>query len=154
MISVATNSGCDCTIQRKKQVDNEDMGSIQREQEFGEHPEWKDITDCSPLCNSHFGPVDNLVVRDVPLEHHWESADGWSKTAQIVQPWGKVKEILRHLHVKSLGKQCGVNKNQYRNKRVVLLAIQLWSIERGANNGTPTQNDKTPESRARCKIIT
>jgi hypothetical protein len=58
----------------------------------------------------------NLVVRDVPLEHYWESADGQFKTAQIVQPWSKVKEILRDLHIKSLGKHCGVNKTLYKNK--------------------------------------
>jgi hypothetical protein len=60
------------------------MGFIQREYEAGEHPEWKDLNDCSPVYDSYLGPpVRNLVVRDVPPEHHWESADGRSKTILV-----------------------------------------------------------------------
>jgi hypothetical protein len=32
------------------------------------------------------------------LEWQWESADGRTKTAEIVLPWSKVKEVLGELH--------------------------------------------------------
>jgi hypothetical protein len=65
---VAIESGCDCTTRRRKQVDNEDMGSILREQEAGEHPEWKDITDCGPVYNSYLGPVEKPDGERCPAE--------------------------------------------------------------------------------------
>jgi hypothetical protein len=37
-------------------------------------------------------------VKDGVLGRHWESADGRTKTAQIVLPRSKVKEVLAELH--------------------------------------------------------
>jgi hypothetical protein len=37
-------------------------------------------------------------VRYDELEHHWELADGWCKTAQVILPWNMVKKVLGELH--------------------------------------------------------
>jgi hypothetical protein len=49
-------------------------------------------------------------MRDGMLQRHWESADGRTKTAHIVLPQSKVKEVLAELHGRPLGGQLGINK--------------------------------------------
>jgi hypothetical protein len=58
-----------------------------------------------------------------------------------------MKEILRDL-------QCGKNKTLYKNKEWYYWLHNCGDTERSANNVTPVQEDKTPESWAWYKIIT
>jgi hypothetical protein len=51
-----------------------------------------------------------LAVRDGVLERHWESADGKTKTDQIVLPHSKVKEVLAEIQEGTSGRHLGVNK--------------------------------------------
>jgi hypothetical protein len=74
------------------------VGPILQEVETGQYPEWKDTVNNSPIYKSCLAQKRSLVVRDGMLEHHWESANGRTKTAQIVLPWSKIKEVLRELH--------------------------------------------------------
>jgi hypothetical protein len=51
-----------------------------------------DIANFSPTYKGYWAQWNSLVVRDSMLERHWESANGWSKTAQIALPHSKVNE--------------------------------------------------------------
>jgi hypothetical protein len=74
---------------RRKQL-ADDVRQILQEVEAGQRPEWKDILTVAPSTNVTV-PSGTLVVRDGVLECHWESANGRTKTAQIVLPRSKVK---------------------------------------------------------------
>jgi hypothetical protein len=49
-------------------------------------------------------------LRNGVLVHHWELADGKKKTAQVVIPHSKVKEVLAEMHGGTSGRHLGVNK--------------------------------------------
>jgi hypothetical protein len=85
------------------------MGQILQEVEAGQHPEWKDITDCSPIYKSYWAQWNSLVVTDSMLEHCWESVNRRTKTAQTVLPWKEVKEVLAEIHRGPSEGQLGVN---------------------------------------------
>jgi hypothetical protein len=68
-------------------------GKILQEVEAGQHPKWKDIAGRSPIYKSYWAQWKSLMVRDGMLEHHYELADGRTKTAQIVLPQSEVKEV-------------------------------------------------------------
>jgi hypothetical protein len=53
--------------------------------------------------------VNSLALTDNALECQWESADGRSKTAEIVLPWSKVMDVLGEIHGSSLG-HLGIGK--------------------------------------------
>jgi hypothetical protein len=59
-----------------------------------ERPKRKHTAECSPICGSYWAHQNFLTVTDNMLEDHWESADGRSKTVQIVFPSTKLKEVL------------------------------------------------------------
>jgi hypothetical protein len=42
----------------------------------------------------------SLVLKEGILDHHCQSIDGWSKTAQIVLPQNKVKKVMGELHAR------------------------------------------------------
>jgi hypothetical protein len=43
------------------------------------------------------------------LERHWELTDGKEKTAQIVIPHSKVKDVLAEMHRGTSGRHLGMN---------------------------------------------
>jgi hypothetical protein len=57
------------------------------------------IIDCSPIYKSYYALWYCLIVRDSVLEHHWESANGPAKIAQLVLPLSSVKEVLGEVHL-------------------------------------------------------
>jgi hypothetical protein len=61
-------------------------------------PEWKNIFDRSPIYKSCWVQWNSLLVRDGMMEWKWQSTDGLSKTAEIVLPESKMKEVLGELH--------------------------------------------------------
>ena len=67
-----------------------------QEMEAGQPPEWRDISDRGPIYKSDWAQWKPLAVRGDVLERHWESVD--EKTAQIVIPFSKVKEVLAEMH--------------------------------------------------------
>jgi hypothetical protein len=82
------------------------LGQLLQEVEDEQSPEWKDITDCSPIYKSYCVQWKLIVARDSVLEHHWDSADGRMKTVQIVIHRRKVKEMSAKMHgdIKTLDK--------------------------------------------------
>jgi hypothetical protein len=103
-------AGWDPAALRTEQVDIQDIGPILEEVETRQQPEWKDITDCSPMYQSYWAEWKFLTVRNGILECHWESTDGWSKIAQIVLPQSRVNDMLTKLHNGPSGCHLGVNK--------------------------------------------
>jgi hypothetical protein len=63
------------------------------------------------------------VVRDGVLERLWESVDGRTKTAQIVFPRSKVKEVLTEMHGGPSVGHLGVNTRQVQTA-VLLAALE------------------------------
>ena len=57
----------------------------------------------------------SLTLRDGMLECHWESADRKKKTAQIVIPHSKVKEVLAVMHGGISGGHLGLTKSSIRS---------------------------------------
>jgi len=51
------------------------------------------------------------------LERHWESADGKARTAQIVIPRSKVREVLAEIHEGTSGGHLGVRKTLQKARR-------------------------------------
>jgi len=87
-----------------------DIGPLMRELEAGRPPEWKDISDQGPIYKSYWAQWKSLVLRNGVLVRHWESTDGKKKTAQVVIPRSKVKEVLAEMHGGTSGGHLGVNK--------------------------------------------
>jgi hypothetical protein len=77
----------------RKQLDD-DMVPILKEVGVRQRPKRKHIAECSPICGSYWPHRNFLTVTDNMLDGHWESADGWSKTVQIVFSSTKLKEVL------------------------------------------------------------
>jgi hypothetical protein len=61
---VATDSWDPATIQ-KEQLSDPDLGPTLEETEAGQHPEWKDIANCSPMYKGYWAHWKSLTVRDV-----------------------------------------------------------------------------------------
>lgn len=78
----------------------------------GQHPEWKDIANHSPTYRRYWAQWKSVTVRNgvLRVEHHWESADGQSKIAQIILPQSRVNSVLNELHGRPSGGPLGVNK--------------------------------------------
>jgi hypothetical protein len=110
VIAAAATDGWDRAALRREQLADQDVGHIPQEVEAGQRPEWKDIADRSPIYKSYWAQRKSLAVRDGVLERNWESAAGRMKTAQIVLPPSKVKEVLAELHGGPSGGHLGVNK--------------------------------------------
>lgn len=87
--------GCDRATLRDEQLHNHDVGQIQQEVETVQRSEWKDTADYSHFYKSCWAQWNSLAVRDGVLEHNWELTDRRTKTAQIVLPSRKVKEVLQ-----------------------------------------------------------
>lgn len=80
-----------CCILRK-QLDD-DMVPILQEG-LRKCPKKMHIAECSPICSSYWAHRNFITITDNMLGGHWGSADGWSKTVQIVLPSTKLKEIV------------------------------------------------------------
>jgi hypothetical protein len=48
--AAAAMYGWDCAALRREELGDDDLWSTAQEVEDGECPNWKDITDCSPIC--------------------------------------------------------------------------------------------------------
>jgi hypothetical protein len=100
-VRIITTAVADCWDRaslRREQVADDEMGPLLQEVEAGQRPEWKDITDHSPTYKGYWAQWKFLMVMDGALECLWESADGRTKTAQVVIPSSKVEELLTEMH--------------------------------------------------------
>jgi hypothetical protein len=78
----------------------DDVGQLLQEPAVGQRPEWRDISDRSPVYKSHWAHWKSLAVRDGVPERHRESADGKTKATQsfpaarLRKCWRKYMEDL------------------------------------------------------------
>jgi hypothetical protein len=115
---------------RRDQQNDGDVGQILQEVEAGQRPDWKDVADRSPIYKSNWAQSKSLVVRDGVLERHWESAGGRTKTAQIILPRSKVKEVLTELHGGPSGGHLGVNKTMDKIRQRYYWLHSMSDVER------------------------
>jgi hypothetical protein len=115
-------AGRDPAALRTEQLNDPGTGPILEQVEAGQRAEWKDIADRSSTYKSYWAQWKSLAVRNGILESHWEYADGRSKTAQIILPRSRVKDVLIELHGapsrRHLGDNETVNKVQQRYYRL------------------------------------
>ena len=111
MVTTAAADGWDQQALRREQLADNDLGPLMREMEAGRRPEWKDISDRGPIYKSYWAQWKSLALRNGVLVCHWESADGKKKkTAQVVIPNSRVKEVLTKIHGGTSGGHLGFNK--------------------------------------------
>jgi hypothetical protein len=108
IITTAAADGWDRASLRREQLADDEMEPLLQEVEAGRRPEWKDIADRSPTYKGYGAQWKSLVERDGVLERFWESVDGRTKTAQVVIPRSKVKEVLTEMHGGPSGGHLGV----------------------------------------------
>ncbi|UYV74972.1 K02A2.6-like [Cordylochernes scorpioides] len=83
------------TIQQR----NPNVGPILEWKERGnERPSWEMISDKSPELKTLWSQWDSLSIENGLLKRIWESADGKSKTMQLVVPKVQVPNVLREIH--------------------------------------------------------
>jgi hypothetical protein len=130
IITTAAADGWDRASLRREQLDDDELGPLLQEVEAGQRPEWKDIADHSPTYKSYWAQWKSLVVRDGVLESLWESVDGRTKTAQVVIPHSKVKEVLTEMHWEPSGGHFGVNKTLTTVKQRHYWLHSRYTVER------------------------
>jgi len=106
IVATAAANGWDQQALREQMADN-DLGPLIREMEAGQRPEWRDISEQGLVYKSYWAQWNSFVLKDGVLERHWESADEKEKTAQIVIPHSKVKEVLVEMHGGTSGGHLG-----------------------------------------------
>jgi hypothetical protein len=85
-----------------------------QEIEAGQRPEWRDISDRSPVYKRYWAEWKSVAVRDGVLKRQCESADGKTRTAQIVIPQSKV---IAEIHEGAPGGHPGVRKTLEKARR-------------------------------------
>jgi hypothetical protein len=98
IVATGAADGWDQQALRREQLADNDIGPLMREMEPGRRPEWKDVSDRGPIYKSYWAQWKSHVLRNRVLVRHWESADGKKKTAQVLIPHSKVKELLVEMH--------------------------------------------------------
>ncbi|UYV69827.1 hypothetical protein LAZ67_7000901 [Cordylochernes scorpioides] len=89
-----TSESCRTIQQRDPNV-----GPILEWKERGnERPSWEMISDKSPELKTLWSQWDSLSIENGLLKRIWESADGKSKTMQLVVPKVQVPNVLREIH--------------------------------------------------------
>jgi hypothetical protein len=100
--------------------------------------------DHSPIYESYWDQWNSLLIRDSVLECHWESADGQSKTVQIVIPQSKVKEILGQIYGGPSERHLGVNKTP--DKAMTTSGYKWGAMLRdGAKSVAPARQAEVPK---------
>jgi hypothetical protein len=110
VVATATANDWDRAALRREQLADDDLGQLLQELDAGQRPEWRDISDRSPVYKSYWTQCKSLAVRDGVLERHWESANRKTRTALTVIPRGKVKEVLAEMRGGPSGGHLGVKK--------------------------------------------
>ncbi|UYV76783.1 hypothetical protein LAZ67_14002011 [Cordylochernes scorpioides] len=101
-----TSESCRTIQQRDANV-----GPILEWKERGnERPSWEMISDKSPELKTLWSQWDSLSIENGLLKRIWESADGKSKTMQLVVPKVQVPNVLREIHGGVSEAHFGINK--------------------------------------------
>ena len=76
--------------------------------EAAQRPKCRDISDQGPVYKRYWAQWNLFALKVGMVERHWVSADGKEKTAQILIPHSRVKEVLAAMHGGTSGGHLGV----------------------------------------------
>jgi hypothetical protein len=119
-----------------------------RELETGQRPEWNAISDQIPIYKSFWAQWKSLALRNGVLVRHWESADG-KRTAQVVIPRSRVKEVLTEMHGGTSGGHLEVNKTIERARQRYYLLHLKDDVERWCQQCNTCAASRGPRTRSR-----
>ena len=127
----------------------DDLGPLIREIEAGQRPEWKDISNHVPIYKSYWAQWESLALRDGVLVRQWESADGKKKTAQVVIPESKVKDVLTEMHGGTSGGHLGANKTMDKVRQRYYWLHLSSDVERWCRQCDTCAASRGPKTRSR-----
>ncbi|UYV61028.1 hypothetical protein LAZ67_1003178, partial [Cordylochernes scorpioides] len=140
-----TSESCRTIQQRDPNV-----GPILEWKERGnERPSWEMISDKSPELKTLWSQWDSLSIEDGLLKRIWESADGKSKTMQLVVPKVQVPSVLREIHGGVSGAHFGINKMLKKVRERFYWVYYHEDVERWCKECDRCAESKGPTTRSR-----
>ncbi|UYV78481.1 K02A2.6-like [Cordylochernes scorpioides] len=140
-----TSESCRTIQQRDPNV-----GPILEWKEKGnERPSWEMISDKSPELKTLWSQWDSLSIDNGLLKRIWESADGRSKTMQLVVPKVQVPNALREIHDGVSGAHFGINKMLKKVRERFYWVHYHEDVERWCKECDRCAASKGPKTRSR-----
>ncbi|UYV74060.1 K02A2.6-like [Cordylochernes scorpioides] len=142
----------DWTAESCKTIQQRDpnIGPILEWKERGnERPSWEVISDKSPELKTLWSQWDSLSIDDGLLKRIWESADGRSKTMQLVGPKIQVPNVLREIHDGVSGAHFGINKTLKKVRERFYWVYYHEDVERWCKECDRCAASKGPKNRSR-----
>ncbi|UYV63390.1 hypothetical protein LAZ67_2003939, partial [Cordylochernes scorpioides] len=140
-----TSESCRTIQQRDPNV-----GPILEWKERGnERPSWEMISDKSPELKTLWSQWDSLSIENGLLKRIWESADGKSKTMQLVVPKVQVPNVLREIHGGVSGAHFGINKMLKKVRERFYWFYYHEDVERWCKECDRCAESKGPKTRSR-----
>ncbi|UYV63687.1 hypothetical protein LAZ67_2005306 [Cordylochernes scorpioides] len=140
-----TSESCRTIQQRDPNV-----GPILEWKERGnERPSWEMISDKSPELKTLWSQWDSLSIENGLLKRIWESADGKSKTMQLVVPKVQVPSVLREIHGGVSGAHFGINKMLKKVRERFYWVYYHEDVERWCKECDRCAESKGPKTRSR-----
>ncbi|UYV73615.1 K02A2.6-like [Cordylochernes scorpioides] len=137
---------CCRTIQQR----DPNIGPILEWKERGnERPSWEVISDKSPELKTLWSQWDSLSIDNGLLKRIWESADGRSKTMQLVVPEVQVPNVLREIHDGVSGAHFGINKTLKKVRERFYWVYYHEDVERWYKECDRCAASKGPKTRSR-----
>ncbi|UYV65170.1 K02A2.6-like, partial [Cordylochernes scorpioides] len=134
------------TIQQR----DPNIGPILEWKERGnERPSWEVISDKSPELKTLWSQWDSLSIDNGLLKRIWESADGRSKTMQLVVPKVQVPNVLREIHDGVSGAHFGINKTLKKVRERFYWVYYHEDVERWCKECDRCAASKEPKTRSR-----
>ncbi|UYV84336.1 K02A2.6-like [Cordylochernes scorpioides] len=134
------------TIQQR----DPNIGPILEWKERGnERPSWEVISDKSPELKTLWSQWDSLSIDNGLLKRIWESADGRSKTMQLVVPKVQVPNVLREIHDGVSGAHFGINKTLKKVRERFYWVYYHEDVERWCKECDRCAASKGPKTRSR-----
>ncbi|UYV64922.1 K02A2.6-like [Cordylochernes scorpioides] len=134
------------TIQQR----DRNIGPILEWKERGnERPSWEVISDKSPELKTLWSQWDSLSIDNGLLKRIWESADGRSKTMQLVVPKVQVPNVLRDIHDGVSGAHFGINKTLKKVRERFYWVYYHEDVERWCKECDRCAASKGPKTRSR-----
>ncbi|UYV61913.1 hypothetical protein LAZ67_1007048 [Cordylochernes scorpioides] len=140
-----TSESCRTIQQRDPNV-----GPILEWKERGNRrPSWEMISDKSPELKTLWSQWDSLSIESGLLKRIWESADGKSKTMQLVVPKVQVPSVLRKIHGGVSGAHFGINKMLKKVRERFYWVYYHEDVERWCKECDRCAESKGPKTRSR-----
>ncbi|UYV69434.1 K02A2.6-like, partial [Cordylochernes scorpioides] len=135
---------------RTIQQQDPNIGPILEWKERGnERPSWEVISDKSPELKTLWPQWDSLSIDNGLLKRIWESADGRSKTMQLVVPKVQVPNVLREIHDGVSGAHFGINKTLKKVRERFYWVYYHEDVERWSKKCYRCAASKGPKTRFR-----